>query len=350
MKTLPDSFLAAPHRRFNPLTGQWVLVSPHRLLRPWQGKTDAPDTSTRPPHDPTCYLCPGNTRANGAVNPPYAGTFVFTNDFAALLEDGQPTRQDDGGLFIAEREQGICRVICFSPRHDWTLAEMSVEAIAGVVDVWRAQYLELGARPEIGHVQIFENKGAIMGCSNPHPHGQIWASRAVPTEVATEDALQRAYHATHGRPLLQAVAEGELARDERLVLANDDWIALVPFWAKWPFETMILPRRPARHLGDLDAPRCAALAAILSALTIRYDNLFATSFPYTMGIHQAPTNDEAHHHWTMHLHFYPPLLRSASVQKFMVGYEMLAEAQRDLTPEQAAERLRALSGVHYKHT
>lgn len=349
MSTLPASMLIAPHRRLNPLTGQWVLVSPHRLLRPWQGKTEKIDAAERPRHDPQCYLCPGNTRANGQHNPDFTGTFVFDNDFAALKPDGADDHIDADGLFVAETERGICRVICFSPRHDLTLAEMDVADIARVVDVWRDQYAELGARDDIGHVQIFENKGALMGCSNPHPHGQIWASRAVPTEVALEDHHQRAYHARHNRPMLAAVAEREAESGERIVAINTDWIALVPFWAKWPYELLVLPRAHARHLLDLDDARRASLAAILSAATIRYDNLFETSFPYTMGIHQAPTDGAPNDHWTMHLHFYPPLLRSATIQKFMVGYEMLAEAQRDLTPEQAADRLRALPATHYKH-
>lgn len=349
MSTLPASMLLAPHRRLNPLTGEWVLVSPHRLLRPWQGKTEKVDAAERPHYDPQCYLCPGNTRANGQRNPAYTGTFVFDNDFAALKTDGADLIADHQGLFVAAAEHGLCRVICFSPRHDLTLAEMDVDEIKRVVDVWRDQYLELGARSDIGHVQIFENKGALMGCSNPHPHGQIWASHSVPTEVAIEDGHQFAHFARHSRPMLETVAEHEAASGERVVAMNGDWLAVVPFWAKWPYELLVVPRERARHLGDLDEGRRRSLAAILSAVTIRYDNLFETSFPYTMGIHQAPTNCAPNDHWTMHLHFYPPLLRSATIQKFMVGYEMLAEAQRDLTPEQAAERLRTLPSAHYKH-
>jgi len=358
-----------PHRRFNPLTGEWVLVSPHRTRRPWQGQVERPPQEIRPEYDPTCYLCPGNARAGGNRNPAYESTFVFTNDFAALLPDvpDAPARPDP--LFQLEAERGACRVICFSPRHDLTLPEMPVNDIRQVVDVWAAQVAELGQTYR--WVQVFENKGAVMGCSNPHPHGQIWAGSALPNEPAREDRQQRAYFEAHGRPLLLDYVEQELARAERIVVENADWVALAPYWALWPFELLLLPRR--RHilrLPDLTDPERDALAEIIQRLLIKYDNLFETSFPYSMGWHGAPTvpgqtlgvsaaisvdasglakkPQGSWMHWQLHAHFYPPLLRSATVKKFLVGYEMLAEAQRDLTAEQAAARLRALPEVHYK--
>lgn len=336
-----------PHRRFNPLTGEWVLVSPHRTKRPWQGQVEDAQHERRPAHDPGCYLCPGNARAGGVRNPDYTGTYVFDNDFSALLP-GEPatmTLHDD--LLVAERESGLCRVICFSPRHDLTLPQMPLEAIRGVVDVWAAQTEELGARDDIGHVQIFENKGAVMGCSNPHPHGQIWAQRTLPNETARELANMRAYHAKHGRSLLQDYVALELEQNARIVCANDGFVALVPFWATWPYETLVLPRMPVSQLPALDEAARADLADVLRRLTIRYDNLFKTSFPYSAGIHQAPTDGGDYPEFDLHMHFYPPLLRSATVKKFMVGYEMLATPQRDITPEASAEALRALPEVHF---
>ena len=334
-----------PHRRLNPLSGEWVLVSPHRTQRPWQGQVEKLAAATRPAHDPTCYLCPGNARAGGLRNPDYAHTFVFDNDFAALRPDGPRAHVDvEGlGLFVADAEPGRCRVICFSPRHDLTLPDMPRADVRRVVDLWAEQYAELGADPEIGHVQIFENKGEMMGCSNPHPHGQIWAQRAVPLHVQRELAHQRAHHERHGRTLLADVVRLELDRQERLVVENDAWVAVVPFWAVWPFETLVVSRRPVPHLGQLDDRERDLLADVVGRLTRRYDRLFDVSFPYSAGIHQAPTDGQAHPAWHLHLHFYPPLLRSATVRKFLVGYEMLGEPQRDLTPETAAERLRALS-------
>jgi UDPglucose--hexose-1-phosphate uridylyltransferase len=337
----------ASHRRFNPLTGDWVLVSPHRTRRPWQGQTERTPAPVSRAHDPDCYLCAGNRRANGAVNPDYPHTFVFDNDFASLRLDAPAERIDDDGLFVAEGEQGICRVVCFSPRHDLTLARMPVADIARVVDVWVDETISLGARPEIGSVQIFENRGEMMGCSNPHPHGQIWASRHVPNETAKEGERQRAWLKTRGRPLLLDYLAKEVAAGERIVHRNDHFVTLVPFWAVWPFETMILPTRRIGGFDELDATERLSLAEALSDLTIRYDNLFETSFPYSMGFHQKPTDGEAHPEWQMHAHFYPPLLRSATVKKFMVGFEMLGSPQRDITPEAAAERLREMPKDHW---
>ena len=333
------------HRRFNPLTGEWVLVSPHRTQRPWQGQVERLPPETRPAHDPTCYLCPGNGRAGGARNPVYESTFVFTNDFAALVPD-VPAGESADPLFRAAPTPGTCRVICFSPRHDLTLPEMPVEHIRAVVDVWAAQSAELGQTYR--WVQVFENKGAIMGCSNPHPHGQVWALNALPNEPAKEDRQQQSYFAEHGRPLLLDYAARELDLAERVVVANDDWVALVPYWAIWPFEILLLPRRHVLRLPDLETTQRDALADILKRLLTRYDNVFETSFPYSMGWHGAPWAAGEHGSWQLHAHFYPPLLRSATVKKFMVGYEMLGEAQRDITAEQAAARLREVSEVHYK--
>jgi UDPglucose--hexose-1-phosphate uridylyltransferase len=331
-----------PHKRLNPLTGEWVLVSPHRLKRPWQGKVEELPPETRPAHDPKCYLCPGNTRAGGARNPDYPATFVFDNDYAALLPDAAPGALDESGLLVARAERGICRVICFSPRHDLSLAHMDAAGIRRVVDLWAAQCGELGALPHIGHVQVFENKGALMGCSNPHPHGQIWATETVPVEPAKECGAQRAHMERHGRTLLSDYLSLEMRLGERVVCANGSWAAVVPFWAKWPFETLVAPLRPVESLADLAGAERDGLADILGRVTVRYDHLFGVSFPYTMGFHQAPTDGTRHPHWHVHAHFYPPLLRSATVQKFMVGFEMLATPQRDITPEQAADRLRAL--------
>jgi UDPglucose--hexose-1-phosphate uridylyltransferase len=327
-----------PHRRYNPLRDEWVLVSPHRTQRPWLGASETASSEARPQHDPNCYLCPGSVRANGERNPAYETTFVFENDFPALLQD---TGMGDSleGLLQAEPVQGECRVICFSPRHDLTLAQMSAVEIAGVVDIWVRQAAELGAR--YAWVQIFENKGETMGCSNPHPHGQIWASAHVPSELRREDAQQRNYWASSQRTLLGEYLERELKSGERIVLETQEWVWLVPFWAVWPFETMLLPKRHVPSLTDLDDRQRADLAEMLCQGLPIYDRLFETSFPYSMGWHFAPFGKEPSGHWQLHAHFYPPLLRSASVKKFMVGYEMLAEAQRDLTPEQAAERLRS---------
>lgn len=335
-----------PHRRRNPLTGQWVLVSPHRTLRPWHGHREHTADQRRPQYESKCHLCPGNVRANGVQNPQYTHTHVFTNDFAALLPE-TPLGETPGDdlLMRVESVRGTCRVICFSPRHDLTLPEMEQADIERVVDVWADQTSEL--LREYRWVQIFENKGAMMGCSNPHPHGQVWAGSSLPNEARLEDASQRAYFQTQDTPLLIDYAKRERQRGERVVVSSDHWLAVVPFWALWPYETLVVPRRHVRRLPELDASERADLAGVLKRLLTRYDNLFETSFPYSMGWHGAPGGEDDATHWQLHAHFYPPLLRSAHIKKFMVGYEMLAEAQRDITPEQAARRLQEMPECHY---
>jgi UDPglucose--hexose-1-phosphate uridylyltransferase len=337
-----------PHRRLNPLTGDWILVSPHRAKRPWQGQVEKNVLDERPKYDPTCYLCAGNERAGGKFNPQYKGTFVFTNDFSALLTETPEGYVDEGSLFQAKSESGICKVICFSDDHSLTIPEMEVEDIRKVVDVWCSEFEELGSNPMINYVQIFENKGAIMGCSNPHPHGQIWSSSSVPTEPAKESKTQKEYFDKQGITLLSDYLKAELVKGDRLVVENEHFVALVPFWAVWPFETMIISRRPVQNILQLTEEERTALADIYKQLTIKYDNLFEVSFAYSAGLHQAPTDGIDHPEWHLHMHFYPPLLRSASVKKFMVGYEMLATPQRDITAEQAAKRLHDLPGKHYK--
>mgnify|MGYP001249962206 FL=1 len=337
-----------PHRRLNPLTGDWILVSPQRAKRPWQGQVEKTIPDQRPKHDPKCYLCAGNERAGGKFNPDYKGTYVFTNDFSALLTDTPEGIVNEGDLFQARSERGICRVICFSEDHSLTIPEMEVKDIRKVVDVWCEQFAELSSKDFINYVQIFENKGSIMGCSNPHPHGQIWSSSSVPVEPAKESKAQKEYFEKHGTTLLSDYLKAELEKKERLLVQNDHFVALVPYWAVWPFETMIISRRPVQNILQLTDEEKTAFADIYKQLTVKYDNLFEVSFAYSAGLHQAPTDGKDYPEWHLHMHFYPPLLRSASVKKFMVGYEMLATPQRDITAEQAAKRLRDLPDVHYK--
>lgn len=335
-----------PHRRYNPLTGEWILVSPHRARRPWQGQQDPPDRRELPAHDPDCYLCAGNQRITGDVNPDYQHTYVFQNDFSALMEATPPLAADDDPLFQTQSVQGVSRVICFSPDHSKTLPELSLAALGQVVATWCEQTQELGKRYQ--WVQVFENKGAMMGCSNPHPHGQVWANSFLPTDIVKEARQQHAYFQQHGTPLLLDYARREQAQGVRVVVETEHWLAVVPYWAAWPFETLLLPRTAVQQLPQLDQAQRDDLCLALKKLTSRYDNLFQCAFPYSMGWHGAPFNGEHNAHWQLHAHFFPPLLRSASVRKFMVGYEMLAEPQRDLTPEQAAERLRAVSDIHFR--
>ena len=345
--TVPFDPTEHPHRRRNLLTGEWILVSPHRMKRPWQGQTETAAPLALPQYDPSCYLCPGNERAGGLINPSYTHTFVFENDFAALRADTPDGTIQTNRFFQSQAETGICRVVCFSPRHDLTLARMDLTDIRIVVDLWADQEEELSEDEGIGYVQVFENRGAMMGSSNPHPHGQVWATRRIPTEPAKEDREQRAYFESEGAPLLLDYLDAELAVGERVVLENRDWAAVVPFWAVWPFETLLMPRRHCRHLAELAPEERNSLADLLKRLLIIYDNLFETSFPYSMGWHGKPASPGDHAHWQLHAHFYPPLLRSSTVRKFMVGYEMLATPQRDLTAEQAAQRLRTQSQTHY---
>ena len=340
-------FNNTPHRRKNILTGEWVLVSPHRTKRPWQGKKDKPQEVERLEYDPKCYLCPGNERAGGAKNPNYTGTYSFQNDFAALLDGPEETFKD--GLLEAESESGICKVICYSPNHSLTLPLMEVNDIVEVIRLWQQEYTALGSDPNINHVQIFENKGAIMGCSNPHPHGQIWAQRSIPQEVQKKVVRQKSYWEKNNSSLLGDYIQQELNSKERIVLENESFVALVPYWAVWPFETMIIPKRHVTSVLELSQQEVSDYASLLKALITRYDNLFETSFPYSAGIHQAPTDGKDNSHWHMHMSFYPPLLRSVEVKKFMVGYEMFANPQRDITAEQAAQRLRECATTHYSN-
>ena len=334
-----------PERRLNLLTGDWVLVSPQRLVRPWQGEEGGAAAAAAAAYDSDCYLCPGNARAGGARNPAYQGVYVFENDFPALLPPSGDVESARDPLLVSEPESGVCRVVCYSPDHSQTMANLPPAAIRAVVDVWAAQSAELDARPDIGAVTIFENRGAMMGASNPHPHGQIWATASIPNELAREDARQRAWFAENGEPLLAAYLRREIEAGERVVVENDGFVALTPFWASWPFETLILPRRQVSGMARLNDGERDALAEIMGRLTGAYDTLFATACPYSMGFHQAPSKAGDAAHFTLHGHFYPPLLRSAAIRKFMVGFEMLAMPQRDLTPEAAAARLRsALEG------
>ncbi|MBC5861791.1 UDP-glucose--hexose-1-phosphate uridylyltransferase [Flavobacterium turcicum] len=338
-----------PHRRFNPLINEWVLVSPHRSKRPWQGQNESVATEKLPEYDPTCYLCPGNVRANGEVNPEYENAFVFENDFAALKQEKIYFEEDENELFFkAKPERGISRVVCFSPKHHLTLPEMEGHEIEDIIATWQREYTDLGAVPYINHVQIFENKGSVMGCSNPHPHGQIWAQSSLPTQVEKTQVSLKKYWDQYQRTLLQDYVQEELRSQERIVIENEHFVALVPFWAIWPYETMIISKRNVNKITIFTKAEVADFALMLKQLTTKYDNLFETSFPYSSGIHQSPTDGDAHPEWHFHMHFYPPLLRSATVKKFMVGYEMMGESQRDITPEKSAAILRALPTIHYK--
>lgn len=335
-----------PHRRFNPLTKEWIVVSAQRLKRPWLGKVETPARVQLPQHDPTCYLCPGNDRSNGTTNPTYDGTYIFPNDFPVLLSNVPAPEQEPNDLFTASGLDGKCRVACFSGRHDLTLAEMAPAEIIPVLDMWIGQINELSQT--YSWVQVFENKGAIMGCSNPHPHCQIWGQNNLPTQAIREDQSQAEYFAKHNSAMLLDYALQESERGERTVDENEDWISVVPYWAAWPYEVLLLPKFKIGHLHELNQHSKHSLANILSLLLKRYDNLFETSFPYSMGWHGTPFDTlKNRSHWQLHAHFYPPLLRSATVKKFMVGYEMLGEIQRDLTAEQAAAKLRALPTIHY---
>ena len=329
------------HKRFNILTGEWVLVSPHRAKRPWQGQNEEISNEKLPTHDPNCYLCAGNTRVNGEENPKYDDVFVFINDFAAL-QTTSPKFAVNEGLLKAESEQGICKVICFSPDHSKSLADMSVENINKVVKTWQNQYTELGSNNMVNYVQIFENKGAVMGCSNPHPHGQIWSQSTLPNEVDKKDQRLKAYFSKNKSNLLGDYLKQELQANERIIYQNDAFVVLTPFWAVWPFETMIVPKKQCENITMISQQDSLNFADAISKTTKAYDKLFDCSFPYSSGIHQSPTNGEINDHWRWHMSFYPPLLRSATVKKFMVGYEMFGSPQRDITPEQAAKRLRDL--------
>jgi UDPglucose--hexose-1-phosphate uridylyltransferase len=336
-----------PHRRYNPLTDEWVLVSPHRLERPWQGQVEPDRRETRLAFDAGCYLCPGNTRANGERNPPYASTFTFDNDFPALLAERATPAEAASPLLVSEPAAGRCRVVCFSPRHDLTLAEMDAAKVRGVVDAWAGETETLGRDPALRYVQVFENKGAMMGCSNPHPHGQIWATSAIPLVPARKLVTQRAWFERHGSDLVGDYLAEELRSGERVVCRNESWVALVPYWAVWPFELMLVPARRVADLPSLDARERDLLADLLRRVCVRYDNLFRVSFPYSMGFHGRPTDGEEHPWWRLHAVYFPPLLRSASVRKFLVGFELTGEPQRDLTPEDAAARLREQDETHY---
>lgn len=337
-----------PHTRLNILTGERILASPHRSKRPWQGQVEELSLDKRPEYDPNCYLCPGNKRADGSENPDYKESFVFVNDFSALLKDTEEGNINEEGLLVAETERGICKVIAFTPRHDLTLPEMDVEDIKKVVDVWQSEFASLASNEWIKYIQIFENKGSIMGCSNPHPHGQIWAESNLPMEILKEEKQQQEYFLKNKKSLLSGYLALELKKKERIIIDNEHFVALIPFWAAWPFETLLVSKRHVTDVTEFSEEEKLDLARTLQELTIRYDNIFSTSFPYSAGMHQAPVNNGNQDFWHWHMHFYPPLLRSATVKKFMVGYEMLANPQRDITAEKAAEIIRNQPTIHYK--
>ena len=336
-----------PHRRFNPLLREWILVSPHRTQRPWQGQVESTTARSEVSYDPSCYMCPGNKRSTGQANPAYKTVFVFDNDFPALLPQSESGRINEADLLISETETGICRVLCFSPKHHLTLSMMAPSDIRAVIDCWAEQFLELGAKDNINYVQIFENRGSVMGASNPHPHCQIWSTATIPNIPLTEQITQADHTRKTGRCLLCDYFRIEKNAATRIVVDNEHFVAIVPYWAVWPFETMILPARHIASIDELNSAERDALSDILKRLTTRYDNLFQTSFPYSMGFHQRPTDGISHPEWHFHAHFFPPLLRSATVRKFMVGFELLGMPQRDITPETSAERLRAVPDSHH---
>lgn len=344
LRTLNDHV----HRRLNILTGEWVLVSAQRTKRPWQGQIEEVSSEVKAMHEPDCYLCPGNKRAGGNINPQYKSTFVFTNDFSALSFDTPAYSYNESYLLNARSEKGICRVVCFSPRHDLTIAEMDIAAIKEIIRAWQNEYRDLGNNPSINYVQIFENKGQIMGCSNPHPHGQIWAEETIPDEPAKEQKSQMLYFERNNSSMLLDYLSIEMKKNERIIYENDGFVLIVPFWAVWPFETMIIPKRRIINILQLTEEEVSQFADVLKVTTVKYDNIFKTSFPYSAGIHQSPTDGSSHDEWQMHMHFYPPLLRSATIKKFMVGYEMMANPQRDITAEKSAEILREASLKHFK--
>lgn len=331
-----------PHRRQNPLTGEWILVSPHRAKRPWQGTIERSSLPESPKYDPSCYLCPNNTRSNGETNPKYEHTFVFTNDHSSLLPDVSSDTYTDQGLLHASQERGICKVICYTPAHNTTMAQLPPEEILEIVRTWKTEYETIGAMEHISYVQIFENKGQLMGASSPHPHGQIWANEHLPSIVENEQQHQLNYVTAHSSPLLLEYLHLEIVKNERLILENESFAVVVPFWATWPYETMVLPKKHIQSLSEMKDEDMRNLADILKRLTARYDKIFSTSFPYSMGIHQKPTDGSDHPEWQFHMHFYPPLLRSSTIKKYYVGYEMLAEPQRDITPESAAQTLKEI--------
>lgn len=337
-----------PHLRMNILNGEKILVSPQRNIRPWQGQVEDISNTPLAHYDENCYLCPTNERSNGTINPDYKDSFVFVNDFSALLPSEETGSYNNNDLLKAEAEKGICKVIAFSPRHDLTLPEMEIVDIKKVIDVWQSEFLELSKTQWIKYIQIFENKGAIMGCSNPHPHGQIWAQHTLPTEIEKETIQFRKHLSKTGTSLLADYWRLEEKEKTRVIINNEHFIVVVPFWAAWPFETLVISKNHRQDISQFTEEEKVDLAKTLQELTIRYDNIFQTSFPYSAGMHQAPVNGESHPEWHWHMHFYPPLLRSASIKKFMVGYEMLATPQRDITAESAAEVIRNQSTIHYK--
>jgi UDPglucose--hexose-1-phosphate uridylyltransferase len=337
------------HRRYNPLTGEWILVSPHRSKRPWQGQVEKVMAEQRLSYDKGCYLCPDNERATGSINPSYTATYAFTNDYASLVSHVPIGKVSLAGLLEARSERGVCRVICFSPRHDLTIPELSVEEIKHIIDLWCEEYTNLGKLDYINHIQIFENKGSVMGCSNPQPHGQIWAQESIPVEPMKKQQHLQDYFDLHNRTLLSDYLVAEQSQNERIVFENDHFMVVVPFWAIWPYETMIIPKRAISRITDMSESERTGFAEAYKEITTRYDNLFEISFPYSAGIHQAPSDGKTYSGWHWHMTFYPPLLRSATVKKYMVGYEMLANPQRDITPEFSARRLNEVSGIHFRN-